>query len=164
MPHTLTTWQWLPHRREDVFRFFADPHNLERITPTFLHFEIVTPGSIGMRPGALIDYRLKLHGVPLRWRSEITVWEPPFRFSDIQVRGPYAEWVHSHTFDEEDGGTLVRDSVRYRLWGPGFVTAIVNRVLVAPDTKRIFEFRHKALEEIFDVRGRGRSGEVVLSV
>jgi len=129
--HSLTTWQWLPRPREEVFRF---------------------------------DYRLKLRGVPLRWRTEITSWEPPLRFCDIQARGPYAEWVHTHRFEEQDGGTLVRDDVRYRLWGPAFATSVINRILVAPDTKRIFEFRHKALEEIFDARGRARSGEVVLGL
>ena len=104
-----------------------------------------------MRRGALIDYRLKLRGVPLRWRSEITSWGPLKRFSDIQVLvGWYAEWVHTHAFEEKDGGTLVTDVVRYRLRGPRFLTGLINRVLVAPDSKRIFEFRHRALEQISD--------------
>jgi ligand-binding SRPBCC domain-containing protein len=158
----LSTWQWLPRQREEVFRFFSDARNLQRITPAFLHFDVLTPGPLTMGAGALIDYRLKLRGIPLRWRTEITMWEPPVRFVDVQLRGPYAEWVHTHTFEEEDGGTLVRDAVRYRLWGPEFLTRIINKILVAPDTKRIFEFRHQALEEIFDARGRARSGEVVL--
>jgi ligand-binding SRPBCC domain-containing protein len=161
--YCLSTWQWLPRPREDVFRFFSDARNLQRITPAFLHFEVLTPGRIEMRTGTLIDYRLTLRGIPLRWKSQITLWEPPQRFADVQVRGPYSEWVHTHTFEEEDGGTLVRDVVRYRLWGPGFLTGIINRVLVAPDTKRIFEFRHNALEGIFDARARARSGEVTLT-
>ena len=161
--HTLSTWQWLPRPREEVFKFFSDPRNLQRITPSFLHFEVMTAGPIEMRAGALIDYRLKLRGIPLRWRTQITMWEPPSRFADIQLRGPYAEWVHTHTFEDEDGGTLVRDSVRYRLWGPGFLTGMINRVLVAPDTKRIFEFRHHALEEIFDARDQARSGEITFA-
>ena len=161
--HTLTTWQWLPRPRDEVFRFFSDAGNLQRITPVFLHFEVMTPGRIEMQAGALIDYRLKLRGIPLRWRTEITLWEPPARFVDIQLRGPYAEWVHTHTFEEEDGGTLVRDSVRYRLWGPQLMTRIINRVLVAPDTRRIFEFRHRALEEIFGAQGRARSGEIIFA-
>jgi ligand-binding SRPBCC domain-containing protein len=159
----LTTWQWLPRPREEVFRFFSDARNLQRITPEFLHFHVLTPGPIEMRRGALIDYRLKLRGLPLRWRSEITSWEPPERFSDIQVRGPYAEWVHTHAFEEKDGGTLVTDVVRYRLRGPRFLTGIINRVLVAPDSKRIFEFRHRALEQIFDARNQARSGEITLA-
>ena len=161
--HELTTWQWLPRPRPEVFAFFSDARNLQRITPAFLHFEVLTPGPIEMRAGALIDYRLTLRGIPLRWRSEITVWEPPQRFADIQLRGPYAEWVHTHTFEEEDGGTLVRDSVRYRLWGPGFLTGTVNKVLVAPETKRIFEFRHHALEEIFEAKDRARSSEIIFA-
>jgi ligand-binding SRPBCC domain-containing protein len=160
MAHTLTTWQWLPRPRDEVFRFFADARNLQRITPAFLHFEVITPGPLEMRTGTLIDYRLRLRGIPLRWRTEITTWEPPIRFADVQLRGPYAEWVHTHTFDEEDGGTLVRDTVRYRLSGPRPLARIINRVLVAPDTKRIFEFRHQALETLFDARGRARSGEI----
>jgi len=120
----LTTWQWLPRPREEVFRFFSDARNLQHITPAFLHFHVLTPNPIEMRRGALIDYRLKLRGVPLRWRSEITSWEPPQRFSDIQVRGPYAEWVHTHAFEEKDGGTLVTDVVRYRLRGPRFLTGL----------------------------------------
>jgi len=100
----LTTWQWLPRPREEVFRFFSDARNLQHITPAFLHFHVLTPNPIEMRRGALIDYRLKLRGVPLRWRSEITSWEPPQRFSDIQVRGPYAEWVHTHAFEERTVG------------------------------------------------------------
>ena len=161
--HTLNTWQWLPRPQEEVFRFFSDARNLQRITPDFLRFEVLTPGPIEMRAGALIDYRLNLRGIPFRWRTEITSWEPPFRFTDVQVRGPYAEWVHTHTFEDVDEGTMVRDSVRYRLWGPGLVTRIINRILVAPDTKRIFEFRHHALEEIFDARHRARCGEITFA-
>ena len=159
----MTTWQWLPRPREEVFRFFSDAGNLQRITPPFLHFQVLTRAPIAMRQGALIDYRLKLHGIPMRLRSEITAWEPPVRFADVQVRGPYAEWNHTHTFEEEEGGTMVRDVVRYRLRGPAFASRLINRLLVAPDTRRIFEFRHTALEEIFGVRNQGRAGEIVFA-
>ena len=159
----MTTWQWLPRPRDEVFRFFSDARNLQRITPPFLHFQVLTPGPIVMRPGTLIDYRLKLHGVPIRWRSEITAWEPPVRFADVQRRGPYAEWTHTHTFEEDDGGTMVRDLVRYRLRGPAFASRLINTLLVAPDTARIFAFRHKALEEIFDVTNQARSGEITFA-
>jgi ligand-binding SRPBCC domain-containing protein len=162
--HAMTTWQWLPRPRGEVFSFFSDARNLQQITPGFLHFEMLTPAPITMRPGALIDYRLRLRGVPLRWQTEITTWEPPARFSDIQRRGPYAEWIHTHTFEEEDGGTLVRDMVQYRLWGPSFITRAINKLLVAPDTKLIFEFRHKALEQIFDAQGTARAGEVTFAL
>jgi len=161
--HTMTTWQWLPRPRDEVFAFFSDARNLQRITPDFLRFQLLTSGPITMRPGTLIDYRLTLRGVPLRWRTKITTWEPPVRFADIQLRGPYAEWCHTHTFEEEDGGTLVRDTVGYRLWGPSLVTGLVNRILVAPDTKRIFEFRHKALAEAFDAKHQARAGDVTFA-
>jgi ligand-binding SRPBCC domain-containing protein len=160
--HQLATWQWLPRPRPEVFAFFSDASNLQRITPPFLHFQVLTPEPIAMRPGAVIDYRLRLRGVPLGWKTEITAWDPPRRFEDVQRRGPYAEWVHTHTFEEQDGGTLVHDVVHYRLFGPEIVAAPINRFLVAPDTVRIFEFRHRALEEVFDARGRARSGPVVM--
>jgi ligand-binding SRPBCC domain-containing protein len=159
----MTTWQWLPRPRDEVFSFFADARNLQRITPAFLHFHVLTPGPITMRPGALIDYRLTLRGIPLRWRTKITTWEPPLSFSDIQLRGPYAEWSHTHTFEEENGGTLIRDVVRYRLRGPRLVTRVINRMLVAPDTKRIFEFRHEAIGEIFGVKSQARTGDVTFA-
>jgi ligand-binding SRPBCC domain-containing protein len=158
--YELATWQWLPRPRPEVFDFFADARNLERITPAFLNFHVLTPSPIDMRAGAVIDYRLRLRGLPLRWRSEITIWDPPRRFADAQRRGPYQQWDHTHAFEDEDGGTMVHDRVLYRLIGPDVVTRIIDRVLVAPDTKRIFEFRHHALEECLDVTGQGRSGPV----
>jgi ligand-binding SRPBCC domain-containing protein len=146
-----------------VFAFFADAHNLERITPPFLKFEVLTQGAIVMRPGALIDYRLRLRGVPLNWRTEITSWDPPRQFTDVQLRGPYRQWDHTHTFDDEDGGTMARDRVLYRLPGPDVFTRVVNAVMVAPDTRTIFTYRHAALEDAFDVRGRARSGPVSIA-
>jgi ligand-binding SRPBCC domain-containing protein len=160
--YELATWQWLPRARPAVFAFFADARNLERITPPFLHFHVLTPGPIGMHAGALIDYRLRLRGVPLRWQSEITAWEPPHRFVDVQRRGPYREWNHIHAFEEDGIGTMVRDVVRYRLPGPGLLTRAVNAFLVAPDTRRIFAFRHAAIEECFGVPGQTRSGPVTI--
>jgi ligand-binding SRPBCC domain-containing protein len=161
--HELTTWQWLPRPRNEVFAFFSDARNLQRITPPFLGFRVLTPEPITMRVGTLIDYRLTLRGVPLRWRTEITAWDPPVRFEDIQLRGPYAEWIHTHTFEEQDQGTLVRDAVRYRLPGPDVVTGLVNRLLVAPDTRRIFEFRHRALEAAFSAAGQAKAGPVLIT-
>jgi ligand-binding SRPBCC domain-containing protein len=105
--YNLRTWIWLPDPRERVFAFFADAHNLERITPPFLRFRVLNTSPIVMGPGALIDYQLRLHGVPVKWRTEITTWQPPERFCDVQLRGPYSEWVHTHTFDEHDGSTTV---------------------------------------------------------
>lgn len=161
--YELTTWQWLPRPRADVFAFFSDARNLERITPPFLNFHVLTPSPISMGAGALIDYRLRLRGIPLRWQSEITLWEPPQRFADVQRRGPYRQWDHTHTFDEEDGGTMVRDRVLYRLLGPDVITRGINALLVAPDTRRIFGFRHAALEECLNLSGQTRSGPVTIA-
>jgi ligand-binding SRPBCC domain-containing protein len=159
-PFVLTTWLWLPRPRDEVFAFFSSAHNLQRITPDFVGFQVLTPPPVEMRAGATIDYRLRLHGLPLRWRSKITEWDPPVCFSDIQVRGPYLEWVHTHQFEEQDGGTMVRDQVRYRLLGPALIARLVNRWLVAPDTRRIFEYRHRALLDIFGAHGTARVGAV----
>lgn len=123
---------------DEVFSFFAEPRNLERITPSWLRFRIVgSPGP--MQRGALIDYRLRLHGVPLTWRTEITDWSPPHRFVDTQRRGPFALWEHEHAFERRvDGGTLMRDTVDYAM----FLPLLSNRLLVARDLRTIFEFRH----------------------
>lgn len=137
--------QWLPRPRAEVFPFFADAANLQAITPPWLDFRILTPGPIAMRPGALIDYRLKLRGFPIRWRTQITVWEPPFRFVDRQLKGPYRQWVHEHSFEEKDGGTLCRDRVDYAVPGG----ALVNRIFVQRDVETIFAYRREQLERLF---------------
>lgn len=137
--------QWIPRPLQEVFAFFAQPKNLETITPAWLRFEILTPGNIEMGPGAKIDYRLRLHGIPLRWQSEITIWDPPVRFVDEQARGPYRLWRHEHTFKENDGSTLIRDHVDYAVPG-GW---LVQRLLVERDVERIFEYRRRKLDEIF---------------
>jgi hypothetical protein len=142
---TLETEQWLRHPRARVFPFFADPCNLEAITPPFLRFEIASPGPLEMRLGLRIDYRLRLRGLPLRWQSEISAWEPPVRFVDEQRRGPYRAWIHEHRFEERDGGTLVTDRVRYLVPGG----AVVDRLLVRRDLRRIFLYRRHALQGVF---------------
>ena len=111
---TLQTELWLPRPQEHVFPFFAEARNLETITPPWLRFEVLTPGPIVMQRGTLIDYRIRVHGLPLRWRTEIAQWDPPCQFVDVQLRGPYTLWCHTHTFAERDGGTLCADRVRYR--------------------------------------------------
>jgi len=136
---------WLPHPRNEVFAFFGDAHNLERITPPWVKFEVLTPAPIVMRPGILIDYRIRIHGVPVRWRTEISAWQPPFQFVDEQRRGPYRLWHHTHTFEEREGGTLCRDRVRY--WPRG--GALMNWLFVRKDVERIFEYRRQRLVEIF---------------
>lgn len=139
---------WLPRPRSEVFPFFAAARNLQTLTPPWLRFEILTPEPIVMHPGALIDYRIRFHGFPLRWRTEITEWEPPLRFVDVQRRGPYTLWHHTHVFEERDGGTLCRDVVRYRPRG-GW---LIDRLLVRRDVERIFAFRRERLLDLFGER------------
>ena len=131
--HTYQAELWLPRPRPEVFAFFAEARNLEAITPPWLKFEVLTPAPIAMRAGTLIDYRLRLHGFPIRWRTEITLWEPPVRFADTQLRGPYRLWEHTHTFVEKDGGTLCRDEVRYAVPGG----ALIERLFVRRDVEKI---------------------------
>jgi ligand-binding SRPBCC domain-containing protein len=142
---TVETRLFLPSPLEIVFPFFADSGNLETITPPWLRFKIVTPRPIAMRPGALIEYRLRLHSIPLRWQSEITAWEPPHRFVDEQRRGPYRVWIHEHTFTESKDGCEVRDFVRYAAPG-GW---LMDRLFVRHDVRRIFEYRTRKLQELF---------------
>ena len=136
---------WLPRAPAEVFPFFAEARNLQRITPPWLDFSILTPLPVVMRAGALIDYRLKVHGLPLRWRTEITAWEPPTRFVDEQVRGPYRVWRHTHTFEAKDGGTLCRDEVEYAALGG----VLIERLFVRRDIERIFRHRNDTLAAIF---------------
>lgn len=136
---------WLPLPPEEIFPFFADAANLDAITPPSLHFRIVTPRPIEMRAGTLIDYKLRVRGLPMRWRTLISAWEPPHRFVDEQLRGPYRQWIHEHTFEPHDGGTLARDVVRYAV--P--FDFIAHRLFVRPEVSKIFAFRQEALRQRF---------------
>ncbi|MFN8548538.1 MAG: SRPBCC family protein [Candidatus Eisenbacteria bacterium] len=139
--HHLEREACYPRGLEEVFGFFADAGNLEAITPPWLRFRILTPLPIEMRVGALIDYRLSLHGVPIRWRTEITSWEPPHRFVDEQRRGPYRFWRHEHAFEAEAGVVRVRDRVQYaHLGGP-----LLQALLIEPDLRRIFDYRMEVI-------------------
>jgi ligand-binding SRPBCC domain-containing protein len=114
--HILKRELTLPRPREEVFAFFADAKNLELITPAQLNFKITSPQPIELKKGALIDYQLSLHGIPMNWRTEITAWDPPNRFVDTQLKGPYSQWIHTHIFTADDANTtLIEDEVRYRL-------------------------------------------------
>ena len=130
-----------------MFDFFADAFQLERMTPPWLHFSVVTPRPIEMRAGTLIDYQLRLHGIPIRWGTKITAWEPPFQFIDEQISGPYRLWRHLHTFEEIDGKTVCRDQVDYSVPGG----PLVHSLFVKRDVQRIFEYRRKRLLQIFNV-------------
>jgi ligand-binding SRPBCC domain-containing protein len=136
---------FLPLDPARVFPFFADARNLEKITPPWLHFEIISPLPATMRAGARIDYRLRLHGLSLHWQSEITVWDPPRRFVDEQRRGPYRTWIHEHTFRECNGGCEMEDYVKYAVLGG----RLVNALFVKNDVMRIFQFRARTLKTIF---------------
>ena len=145
--HVLSQEQRLPGPPEHVFPFFADAHNLEAITPGWLGFRVLGPRPIPMHPGALISYRLRLHGIPVRWTTRIAVWEPPHRFVDVQLSGPYALWHHTHTFVPDGPDTVMRDVVRYGLpLGP--LGDLAHRLLVRRDVERIFAFRREAVAEV----------------
>lgn len=143
--HEFQSELWLPLPPAELFPFFADAANLQALTPPWLHFEITTPRPIAMREGTLIDYRLRVHGLPLCWRTRINVWEPPHRFVDEQIRGPYRQWIHEHTFEARDGGTLARDHVHYAV--P--LEFLLHRLFVRPDVGKIFAFRAEELQRRF---------------
>ena len=133
--------------REMVFEFFADAGNLERITPPELNFHIVTAQPINIRQGALIDYKLRLRGIPLTWRTEISVWKPPFEFVDRALKSPYKQWIHRHTFTELPGGkTRIDDEVRYRL--PFEPFGDLAHFIVRRELDYIFDFRQKTVQQI----------------
>lgn len=144
-PSIFHTDLWLPRRPQEIFPFFADARNLETITPPWLKFHIIPPLPVELNTGSLIDYRLRVHGLPLRWQSEITVWEPPHRFIDEQRRGPYRLWVHEHCFEERENGTMVIDHVQFIAPG-GW---LVEKLFVRKDIERIFAFRRQKMTELF---------------
>ena len=143
--HILEREQRIAAPPDQVFPFFEDAYNLEAITPPFLGFRVVTPRPIAMRAGALIEYRLRLHGVPVRWRTRIEQFDPPHLFVDAQLSGPYRLWHHTHVFEADGrGGTLMRDRVRYALpLGP--IGALAHLLFVRRDLRRIFDFRQQAV-------------------
>jgi ligand-binding SRPBCC domain-containing protein len=130
---------------DEAIDFYGDARNLELITPLWLGFEVTTPAPIEMRVGTLIEYRLRLHRVPVRWRTRIEAWEPPRRFVDAQIRGPYSLWEHTHTFEEDGpGATIIEDQVRYAIpFGP--LGELANRLLVQRDLRQIFDYRRDAV-------------------
>jgi ligand-binding SRPBCC domain-containing protein len=148
--HRLVRRQLLDHPLDEVFAFFAQARNLERITPSWLRFSVLTPEPITMQTGTLIDYRLNYHGVPVGWTSQIEVWEPDAsnpQFVDRALRGPFGLWHHRHRFQSSGAGTVVDDEVHYAV--PfGAVGELAHPLFVARDLDRIFAYRHQAVERI----------------
>lgn len=146
--YVLKAEQVVPKPLDEVFEFFARPENLEAITPGSLRFHILTPSPIQMHPGTLIDYELRLSGVPIHWRTLITAYDPPRLFIDEQLKGPYAFWHHRHTFTAVDGGTRIEDEVHYALpFGP--LGRLVHGLYVGRSVRGIFAHRREVLERRF---------------
>ena len=142
--------QLVPVDLDTTFAFFADAANLQRLTPPWLDFTITSRLPLAMQQGALIDYRLKVHGIPVRWQSVISDWNPPVSFVDEQTRGPYRLWRHIHRFTPRSGGTLVEDDVHYRVPGGRLANLFVRR-----DLTQIFGYRQRALLDALAVTSPG---------
>jgi ligand-binding SRPBCC domain-containing protein len=148
--HRLERRQHLDNPVDAVFAFFAQAHNLQRITPPWLRFELLSPEPIEMRVGTLIDYRLHVHRVPVRWTSEIAEWVPGRGFVDRQLRGPYGLWHHRHSFEPDGSGTVVRDEVRYAM-PLGRLGDVAHLLFVRRDLKRIFDYRQEAVQTLLTI-------------
>jgi ligand-binding SRPBCC domain-containing protein len=144
--HELITEQRLTRPPDEVFPFFSDPANLEKITPSFLRFRILGATTPHIGNGTLINYGLRLHGIPLRWQSRIELWKPNHMFVDVQTRGPYTLWHHTHEFEPADGGTVIRDRVRYRLPFGALGDLVAGR-MVRRDLEALFDFRRQRIQE-----------------
>jgi len=145
--------QDLPVPRSEVFPFFADPANLEALTPPWLGFEVLTPRPLPQGEGALFDYRVRVRGLSLRWRTLIETFVPGEHFVDRQLKGPYALWHHTHAFEDlPGGGTRMTDTVRYRV-GWGFLGTLVTALWVRHDIQHIFDYRRQVLADLFPGKG-----------
>ena len=148
MAYLLERSLFIAKPREEVFAFFSDAVNLERITPPFLRFHILTPGPISMKAGTLIDYELRLYGLPFRWRTLIESFNPISSFIDVQIKGPYRTWLHRHEFEDVPGGTQMHDRVEYEM--PfGWIGNITHALFVRRSVERIFTYRNATITEIF---------------
>ncbi len=151
--HVLARDQWVSAPLDAVFDFFSDAANLDAITPAWVGFRILTPLPIEMRRGAHIDYRLRLGGVPVRWRTRISSWDPPRSFVDVQESGPFTLWEHEHRFEPHGDGVLMRDRVRYAL-PLGLLGRVAHAVAVRAALAAIFDHRFACVGERIE-RGRG---------
>lgn len=148
--YRLKTEMRLPQTREEVFPFFADAKNLEILTPDILRFRIVTPLPITMEKGALIHYKIRINYIPVSWTTLISAWDPPYRFVDEQLQGPYRYWIHEHTFESDGEESIVRDEVRYQVLGG----EIPHSLFVRNDLLKIFNYRQEKLRELFPARSK----------
>jgi ligand-binding SRPBCC domain-containing protein len=145
--YTITTQLIIQRPLPEVFSFFSKPENLALLTPEHLGFMILTPSPVEMRRGAIIDYTIQQMGIPIRWRSIITAYEPPYQFVDEQLKGPYSFWHHTHTFSESDDGTLIHDVVRYSM--PfGVFGRIAHRLFVRRRLEQIFQYRSQIIDKL----------------
>jgi ligand-binding SRPBCC domain-containing protein len=147
--HTLKRRQIIEKPLIEVFHFFEQPENLERITPQSVDFIILTPRPIKMNKGTVLDYKIRLLGIPVRWTTLISEYDPPHRFSDVAIRGPYSFWFHKHTFEEEKGGTVMTDEVRYSL-PLGFMGEIAHFLWVRRQLDYIFDYRAKIIGNLLE--------------
>lgn len=148
-PHVLIRNTVIKENIEQLFDFFSKAENLNSITPPILGFKIITPLPVEMKKGTIIDYKIKLNGIPFSWRTEITKWDPPFLFEDTQIRGPYKMWIHEHRFEEKEGLTNMTDTVRYLSPG-GIFEFIPHNLMVKKKVEFIFDYREKMFNELFN--------------
>lgn len=146
--YALKRQQLISRNLEETFSFFSRPENLAVITPASLKFQMLTPSPIEMKEGAVIDYTVRPFGFPLRWTTFITEFKPPYRFADLQLRGPYAYWHHAHTFSETDDGTLMADEIHYAL-PLGFIGRLAHTIAVKRQLQGIFDYRKELLGQFF---------------
>ena len=145
--HVFSVKQFVPAERSQIFTFFSKAENLEVLTPPWLNFRIRRKSTSDIEKGSLIDYQLKIHGVPVRWRTVIREWNPDQSFVDFQLKGPYRKWHHLHTFDDVEGGTLISDEVNFEI--PGWIFGNLLLPLVKKDVSEIFNYRQKKIKEIY---------------
>lgn len=146
--YEIKTSQFIKRPLAEVFEFFSRPENLAQVTPAKLHFRILTPQPLEMKQGAVIDYTIKLFKIFVHWRTLITAFEPPYRFVDEQIKGPYSYWHHNHIFKEVNGGVEIQDTVSYSI--PfGLLGKLLHAVWIKRDLEGIFEYRKNVIDRIF---------------
>ncbi len=151
-PFQLDKEQWVDQPIERVFAFFAEPGNLQTITPPWMSFRLVSCSTPAIEQGTILEYALRVRGLPMKWISQISVWEPPFRFVDEQLHGPYRRWRHEHTFEDHGQRTRIGDHVDYAVPGGRWV----EKWLVRRDLEKIFAYRIESLGRAFRAMDSGR--------